>query len=50
MSSTTNRSGEPEFDSWVEQFLARLFLPHGRTPNYQGALSPGTGGLTPKTK
>jgi hypothetical protein len=28
-----NRSGEPEFDSWWEQFLVRLYLPSGQTLN-----------------
>jgi hypothetical protein len=28
-------SGEPEFDSWVEQLLARrLYLPHDQNPDY----------------
>jgi hypothetical protein len=31
----TNHSEEPEFDSWVEQFLARLFQPHNRSLEYQ---------------
>jgi len=44
----TNHSGEPEFDSWWEQFLARLYLPSSRTPVYCGPLPLGTGGLTPK--
>lgn len=43
-----NRSGEPKFNSWWEQFLARLYLPPSRTPTYYGTFPLGTGGLTPK--
>lgn len=47
MSSTVNRSRGPEFDSWEEQFLVRLFLLESELP---GPLSPGNWRLTPKTK
>jgi len=30
----TDRSGEPEFNYWVEQLLVRLYLSPGRTPHY----------------
>jgi hypothetical protein len=42
----TNCSKEPEFDSWVEQFLVTLYLPHSRTLDYRGPLPLATGGLT----
>jgi hypothetical protein len=45
-----NCSGEPKFDSWWEQFLIRLYLPCGRTLNYQGPLPLGTRELIRKTK
>jgi len=32
MSSTKDK---PKFESWVEQFLARFYLPPGRTTDYQ---------------
>jgi len=32
------------------RFLAKLYLPQGRTPDYQGPVPLGTGGLTPKKK
>jgi len=38
-----NRSGEPEFDSWVEQLLVRLYWPNS---GLLGPLPLGTGGLT----
>lgn len=41
-------SGEPEFESWVKQFLARLYLRPGQTPDYQGPLPLKTGVLAPK--
>lgn len=27
----TNCLGKPDFHSWVEQFLSKLYLPHGQT-------------------
>jgi hypothetical protein len=39
---------EPKFDSWVEQFLAKLYLPHKRIPDYQGPLPLRPEGLTQK--
>ena len=29
-----NRLGEPEFNSWWEQLLVRLYKPRGRTLNF----------------
>jgi hypothetical protein len=46
----TDCLGEPEFDSWIEQFLVRLDLPHGRTPEYYGPFPLGTWGISPKNK
>jgi hypothetical protein len=40
-----NCLGEAEFDFSVEQILPTLYLPLGRTSNYQGFFSLGTGGL-----
>jgi len=28
---------EPEFDSWMEQLLVKLYLPFNRTSDYQGS-------------
>ncbi|KAK2394167.1 hypothetical protein QL285_056028 [Trifolium repens] len=46
----TNRSGEPKFNSWWEQFLIRLYLPCGRILDYQGPLPLGIRELIRKTK
>jgi hypothetical protein len=40
-----NRSGELEFESWLERSLARLHLPPDQTPDYQGFIPLNTGGL-----
>jgi hypothetical protein len=41
-SPRTNHLGEPELDSWWEQFLARFYLPRGRALDYRGSISMGT--------
>jgi len=45
----TNCFGEPKFDSVVEQFLARLDLPHGQTPDYTKGLTSKKGRKKEKT-
>jgi len=35
----TNHFGEPKFDSVVEQFSVRLYLPHDQTLDYTKGLT-----------
>jgi len=44
----TTYSRQPEFNFWVEQFLVRLCLPLGQTPDYQDPFSLRIGGSTHK--
>ena len=43
-----DHSAYPKFNSHVEQYLVKLYLPLARTPNYQGPLLQKIRELTPK--
>lgn len=45
-----NYSGEPEFDSWLEQILSNLYLLPNQTLDYHDPFTMRTGGLTQKNK
>ena len=44
----TNRLGNPSFNSWMEKFLIRLYLPLSRTLVYQNPLPMRIGSLEKK--
>jgi hypothetical protein len=47
---TSPHTFKDQNDSWWGQFLVRIYLPRGRTLDYQGALPLGTRGLIVNTK
>jgi hypothetical protein len=44
-----NSSREPEFQAWLDQFLARLYLPPDKTPDYQSPFPREPTGELPNT-